>query len=165
MNSEKRGVAGIMLVVVPCGRAKIWQKHSDAGPTSAELTYTGAPLKVNREFAKTKGDHWVILSAKYGFIEPGFLIPEDYNVSFKDRRSHPVNIHTLQQQVRAAKYDRFDHVIALGGREYTSKVRAAFDGTSVIVQTPVEGLPIGKMMSKVKELTRMSTDDRALYRS
>ena len=155
------GVTGIVLVVVPCGKAKIWQKHPNAGPTSAELAYTGAPFKVNREFAKAKGDHWVILSAKYGCIEPDFLIPEDYNVSFRDRRSHPIEINALQKQIGEAKYDRFDQVIALGGREYTAKVRAAFDGTSVVVETPVEGLPIGKMMRKTKELTRMGSDHDA----
>ena len=35
------------LVVVPCGNAKIWDKHPDAGPVVARETYVGSPFKVN----------------------------------------------------------------------------------------------------------------------
>jgi hypothetical protein len=57
-----------LLVIVPCGRAKIWSKHPEAGPTAAADAYIGAPFIVNREYAlHTVGD-WVILSAKYGFL-------------------------------------------------------------------------------------------------
>lgn len=32
----------------------------------AEEAYTGTPFVVNREYARSFGDAWVILSAKYG---------------------------------------------------------------------------------------------------
>ena len=62
------------LVIVPCGKRKIWDKNSEAGPTKARDVYTGSPFKVNREYAEKFGDPWVILFAKYGFLEPDQVI-------------------------------------------------------------------------------------------
>jgi len=38
---------------------------------------------VNREYAEHFGDRWVILSAKYGFLNPEDTIEGTYNVTFK----------------------------------------------------------------------------------
>ena len=59
------------LVIVPCGKSKIWDRDPDAGPTAARAAYVGSPFKVNREYAETFGEAWVILSAKYGFLQRG----------------------------------------------------------------------------------------------
>lgn len=40
------------LVIVPCGQEKIWDKKPDLGPVPARDVYTGAPFKVNREYAE-----------------------------------------------------------------------------------------------------------------
>ena len=72
-----------VLVVVPCGMRKIWDMNPSAGPTPAKNAYVGAPFKVNRAYAEKFADRWVILSAKYGFIDLDFVIPENYDVTFK----------------------------------------------------------------------------------
>ena len=69
------------LVVVPCGASNLWKKHPGAGPTRAKDVYTGAPFKVNRDYAEEFADRWVIVSAKYGFIDPEFVVSSDYNVT------------------------------------------------------------------------------------
>ena len=74
-----------LLVVVPCGQGKIWDRHPGVGPTAAQGAYTGAPFRVNRAYAERFASRWVILSAKYGFIDPDFLIPESYNLTFKKK--------------------------------------------------------------------------------
>jgi hypothetical protein len=56
------------MVIVPCGKRKIWDKHPDQGPTHAAEAYTGAPLRLNRRYAERFGDRWVVLSAKYGRV-------------------------------------------------------------------------------------------------
>ncbi|HUG14566.1 MAG TPA: hypothetical protein VMM78_06045, partial [Thermomicrobiales bacterium] len=71
------------LVVVPCGSAKVWDRYPNAGPTAAQDVYTGSPFVLNRHYAEQFGDSWVILSAKYGFVAPQFVIREPYNVTFK----------------------------------------------------------------------------------
>lgn len=44
-----------LLVIVPCGRAKIWSKHPEAGPTAAADAYIGGRFTVNREYALWAG--------------------------------------------------------------------------------------------------------------
>lgn len=92
------------------------------------------------------------MSAKYGFIEPEFVIPGNYDVTFKRASAGPIGTARLKEQVREKGLDRFSRVIALGGKDYVSRVRAAFAGTGVQVVAPTEGLPLGKMMQRVREL-------------
>ena len=88
-----------LLVVIPCGGAKIWKKEPDHGPIKAKFAYTGSPFKVNKKFAEKFADKWVILSAKYGFIDPDFVIPENYNVTFNKPSTNPTKLETLRRQV------------------------------------------------------------------
>ena len=87
-----------ILVIVPCGLAKIWDKDPYAGPTPARDTYTGAPFRVNSEYAERFGDSWVILSAKYGFLNPDDIVEGPYNVTFKRRSPRPIDGAALRQQ-------------------------------------------------------------------
>jgi len=138
------------LVIVPCGRRKIWDIKPDTGSVEAKDAYQGAPFKVNREYAERFSDKWVILSAKYGFIDPSFIIPGNYNVAFKDPSTNPISLSVLRRQVQEKQLDRFDSVIALGGSDYTDIVSEAFSGFKMVLKKPTEGLPIGKAMQKVK---------------
>lgn len=140
------------LVVIPCGKSKIWKKNPSAGPTKARDAYTGSPFMVNREYAERFADEWVILSAKYGLIEPDFVIPEDYNATFSDKSSDPISIESLRE--RASRIEGFEYVVALGSTEYAERVKSAFRGTGVEVLTPTAGLPIRKAMGKVKDAIR-----------
>jgi hypothetical protein len=139
-----------ILVVVPCGMAKIWKDNPLAGPTRADHAYTGSPFKVNRQFAERFADRWMILSAKYGFIDPGFIIPEPYEVTFKRRKTNPVDTDTLRRQVARMGLDQFPVAVGLGGKEYRQAIEAAFATTSVRLEFPFAGLPIGKAMRAVK---------------
>jgi hypothetical protein len=138
------------LVIVPCGRAKIWAKHADAGPTSASEAYIGAPFKVNRAYAKEFGDAWVILSAKYGFLSPIDLIPGDYNVTFKQRSTHPISTDELRRQVADQQLANFARVIALGGRDYRGRIEDAFSGSSVDLLFPFSGMTLGVSLGAAK---------------
>ena len=94
-----------ILVVVPCGRAKIWDKIPHAGPTRARDAYTGSPFKVNRAYAECFGDSWVILSAEYGFLDPDDFVEGPYNVTFKRRLPPPIGQSALRQQVQERRLD------------------------------------------------------------
>src|SRR4051794_17641224 len=72
----------IPLIIVPCGRSKVWDRSPDLGPTAAQDAYVGGPFKLNRAYAERFGQRWVILSAKYGFIDPAFVIPGPYDTTF-----------------------------------------------------------------------------------
>jgi len=140
----------MLLVIVPCGRSKIWKKQPHLGPTPAREAYTGAPFKVNREYAESVADRWVILSAKYGFIEPTTPITQ-YEVTFKKKNTHPISALMLREQVADLGLLRFDEVIALGGKEYRSVVEDAFAGTAVKLMFPFSGLTVGRAMRAVKQ--------------
>jgi uncharacterized protein DUF6884 len=147
--SSERG----LLVIVPCGRAKIWSKHPEAGPTPAADAYIGAPFIVNREYAlRTAGD-WVILSAKYGFLRPADLIPGPYESTFNRRSTNPIGMAALRQQVRRMGLDRYSEVIGLGGQEYRKAIEIAFEDMPVNLAFPFAGLPIGKAMRATKRST------------
>lgn len=141
------------LVVIPCGISKIWKRNPEAGPTEAKDVYIGVPFKVNKEYAERYGDHWVILSAKYGFIEPSFIIEKDYNVTFKDPKTKPISLSELELQAKG-KLSNFDKVVALGGKDYTNIVESVFEKTGASVITPVKGCPIGVALGMIKEAIR-----------
>lgn len=150
MTDKSSKIPGL-LVVVPCGKKKIWDKDPAAGPSAARDCYTGSPFIVNRSFAERFGQRWVILSAKYGFIAPDFELPGPYNVSFKYKSPEPVSENTLRQQVRTRKLGRFEHVIGLGGKEYRAAIEAAFRDTTAKLHFPFAGLRTGKAMQATNQ--------------
>ena len=149
-----------LLVVVPCGQSKIWKKYPTKGFEVAKKAYTGAPFKVNKafaeKFASNLPDRWVVLSAKYGFIEPDVRI-NDYNVTFKKTNPKPISLNELKKQYIEKELGVFDVVIALGGEDYSNKVKQVFNHSNVIA--PATGLPIGIGMGFVKELTSCNRED------
>jgi hypothetical protein len=139
-----------MLVVVPCGKSKIWDRQPDYGPAPALVAYTGTMCRLNRQYAETFGDRWIMLSPKYGFIEPDFVIPETYDISFRLPATNPISGEELQHQVRELGLDAFTDVTALGGSGYRGAITAAFAGTGARLHAPFAGLPIGKMMQATR---------------
>jgi hypothetical protein len=142
-----------VLVVVPCGKSKIWDKRPEHGPAPAIEAYTGAMVRLNRQYAAQFADAWIMLSPKYGFIAPDFVIPATYDVSFRLPATHPIAADQLQRQVRERRLDTFTDVTGLGGSGYRGAIQAAFAGTSVRLHYPFAGLPIGKMMQATKAAT------------
>ncbi|HEX9041723.1 MAG TPA: hypothetical protein VF838_11945 [Trebonia sp.] len=142
-----------LLVIMPCGTAKIWSKYPDAGPTPAADAYTGAPFVVNRAYAERAGGDWVILSAKYGFLRPADVIPGPYNTTFKRKSSNPIGLAALREQVPRMGLDPYAEVVGLGGKEYRAAIAAAFEGTAPALTLPFAGLPIGKAMKAIKRAT------------
>jgi hypothetical protein len=139
-----------MLVIIPCGRRKIWDKQPWHSGVPARDVYTGPAFRINRQYAERFATAWRILSAKYGFLAPDDMIPGPYDVTFKDARTNPITVELLQEQIRSQRLDGFDIVVALGGKDYRSIVEAAFAPTGVTVAAPFARLPIGKYMQAVK---------------
>jgi hypothetical protein len=139
-----------VLVIVPCGRSKIWDKKEDHGPAAARDAYIGPPFKLNRRYAERFGDRWVILSAKYGFIDPDFEIPESYDVSFKLPSTKPIDPAALQVQIAEIGLHRHRAVVGLGGAAYRKAIKAAFAPFDVPVVFPFASMPIGMMMQATK---------------
>lgn len=138
------------LVVVPCGKTKIWDWHPDAGPVDAEQAYVSGYFKLNRQYALRFGESWVILSAKYGFLWPWEKI-ENYSVSFLAPTGNEIDVPALIQQARLKNLFHFEKVIGLGGKAYRDRVLSVF-GQTIPCEFPFEGLPIGATMQAVRVL-------------
>jgi hypothetical protein len=141
---------GGVLVIVPCGKSKIWAKYPNAGSVQAANAYAGQPFKLNRAFAEQFGDDWLVLSAKYGFVDPGFMIPGPYEVTFKSKKTGPIDHSRLQAQVARLDLHHFSTVVGLGGAEYREAIRLAFINQSVSLVFPFAGQPLGIMMQSTK---------------
>lgn len=151
--SQSREQPSGLLVIVSCGKAKIWAKHPQAGPTAAADAYVGAPFTVNRRYAEQIGGSWVILSAKHGFLRPADIVPGPYETTFKRRSTNPIGPAALRKQVEQMGLDLYGEVIGLGGKEYRATIEAAFEDTRVRLSFPFARLPIGKAMAATKLAT------------
>ena len=153
-HKEKTLADPKILVVVPCGRSKIWSKFPQRKAIRADEAYIGPPFKVNRAFAQKIADRWVILSAKYGLIKPDFVIPKNYDVSFNKPATAPISLSKLRAQANKKGLVDYDVVIALGGKNYIEIVKNVFMGSARVI-APTRGLRIGKAMKFVKSLTKL----------
>lgn len=141
-----------ILCIVPCGKAKIWDKHPDAGPTKAMDVYIGPFARKCQEYArKYYPNSWFIISAKYGFLKPSDVIPGPYNVSFKYEKSNPINLEELKDQAVQRRLNKFGKIVVLGGRNYSDMMGEVFESKKIDV--PLSGCKgIGYMMQKINEL-------------
>jgi len=133
------------LIVVSCTREKIWDKNPSAEPyVPAKDAYTGRTVKdwLRKCQPKLSNYPWVILSAKYGFIEPEHPIG-NYDVTFSKLRSGPISDASLKNQVHyqprfLGNQERllrdFKHVAVKGSSTYLEKAKLAFTDTSAEVR-------------------------------
>lgn len=140
-----------VLVIVPCGGKKVWDKSADYGSAPARDAYVGNIFKINRLYAEKFASGWVALSAKYGFIPPDFLIPGPYDVTFKRKSSGAVTLETLKRQAKEQLLDKFPIVVGLGGKEYRRVIAEIFDPKVTDLRFPFGGLPIGKAMQATQK--------------
>ncbi|WP_202080631.1 DUF6884 domain-containing protein [Caldalkalibacillus salinus] len=116
------------LCIVPCGSKKIWDIEPETGPTMAKDAYIGAFGKACQRYASQFFDHWVILSAKHGFLYPTDMIHEDYDVSFLSKSDEVIGIDRLTDQVQSKNLADFTEVHVLGGKKYRTVVEQVYNG-------------------------------------
>jgi hypothetical protein len=148
---QKEGRAVSTLVVVACGAKKIWDLNRTVGSTPAKDAYVGTLFRLSRKYAERFADSWIVLSAKYGYAEPDFVIGSAYDVTFNKRSTNPVQVETLREQAKKMHLDRFNQIVVLGGARYVKMVRASLAGSKTEVSAPLKGLGIGLMQSCLKQ--------------
>ena len=139
------------LCVVPCGSLKIWHRNPQAGPTRAKDVYIGPFARTCIAYAeKFYPDSYVILSAKYGFLFPDEVIPENYNVTFNDQSTNPISVEELRKQAEQKGLMKYSDIVVVAGSNYINIVRKVFVGKKII--TPLKGLGgMGNMISAIKQ--------------
>jgi endonuclease III len=143
--------ANMRLVIIGCGKSKIWDRHPEVGPQKAEDVYTSSNATVKKKYARSRGCDWMILSGKYGFIRPDFVIPNSYDVTFNDASTCPISVLELKRQVEGQGLSRYDEVTVIGGPKYIERTRDAFAGMSVRIDAPFEGYSRGQQMHMMSQ--------------
>ena len=92
------------------------------------MKYIGFGIETfqNRGFAQKIAYKGVILSAKYGFIDPSIGIPENYDVSLNDHATNPIGRRELKIQLKENGLGKYDVVIALDGKNHIEVVKEVF---------------------------------------
>ena len=127
-----------ILYVVMCTRKKIWDLNPSAPKyIPAKDAYQGASFKKWLESEESKKYDWLILSAKYGFIEPDHPIC-NYDVSFDNEESGPISNEILIKQVLyqerlGIRLRDVKKVYVIGNETYFKKVKLAFSCTDAEV--------------------------------
>ena len=135
------------LIVVSCGKAKVWDRSPAAGDVAARDAYVSSLFKVCRRYAEATGIPWVILSAKYGFLNPTEPITQ-YNVAF-GKSQDAIGIDVLRRQWT----ERFGHVcrvISLASKAYDARLAQAI-GAGVDLETPLKGMGLFQRTGWLKQ--------------
>jgi hypothetical protein len=125
-----------VLAIIPCSKEKIWDTEPERGAVPAGIAYTSTLHKLCQDYANAHADHWIILSAKYGFLSPSDPVPGPYDITFS-RAQDPVvgdRLLTLQAQAISAR-----ELLLLLPPDYAQRVRRAFAGRSLALHHPFGG--------------------------
>ena len=156
------------LYVVSCSRRKIW----DDDPTvhepflPARVAYTGQAITSWLRQPESQTARWLILSAKYGFIEPDHPI-NNYDVTFNDPGTGPVTLDALRAQIeyQVRWADRiplrsFSQIIVYGSASYESVCRRAFGATRLVRrhELPVSSLAISDVDERCRAVANALAD-------
>lgn len=142
------------LTIIGCGKSKIWDKNASAGPQKAGNVYVSPYFKIKRRFAESRGCDWMILSGKYGFVRPDFVIPRSYDATFNKRSTCPISVPDLKRQVEEQGLGRYDEITVIAGAEYIKRIRGAFCGTRAKIEIPFAGHGIGEQEHMINQLLR-----------
>ena len=98
----------------------------------AKQAYLGDAITSWLTDPRASKERWLILSARYGFIDPDQPI-ENYDVTFSDASTGPITDDALAAQVRcqvrwrdAVPLKQFSRVVVHGHHNYVERVRSAF---------------------------------------
>lgn len=139
------------VVIIPCGKRKVWRREPGRGPAPARDAYVSTPFCLARRFAELYGDRYYVLSAKHGLLAPDELIPADYDVTFLRPETNPISVEVIRRQLAAALPAPGGYkVIALGGREYLMAIEEACAPLAITPHFPFAGLPVGKSLAALR---------------
>ncbi|ENQ3076885.1 DUF6884 domain-containing protein [Bacillus sp. WLY-B-L8] len=138
------------LCIIPCGKKKIWDKCPDMGLTEAREVYISPFGKVCQAYASQFFTHWVILSAKHGFLLPTDIVKENYNLAFNSKSSEIISIEQLKKQMIDKDLLGFDEIVLLAGKKHKKVVTKLYP--EEIISYPLEGCKgIGYMMQRLNK--------------
>lgn len=151
------------LVVISCAKTKIWSRSADRPKyVAARDAYVSPYFAKMKAFAELYGECYLILSARYGLLEPDHPIC-DYEATFRDSETGPVCEETIHRQIlhqeRFGKRLRgFREVCLVAGAAYEELITQAFRSLGAQVFLPLQGLRLGEKMQRLDELIKRARE-------
>lgn len=141
------------LCIIPCGKKKIWDKHSNYGPMEAKDVYISPFGKACQAYATMFFENWVILSAKHGFLRPNDIVLENYDLAFDSKSDEVISIEKLQKQMVDKSLLQFDEIVLLAGKKHKKVVTKLYP--EEMITYPLEGCKgIGYMLQRLIEAVK-----------
>jgi len=139
------------IIIIACGKKKIFSDNPTCQRTYAKDLYTGNFHKTSQEYALNFADEFCILSAKFGFLFPNDIITEDYDVTFKDKKTNPITIKELKKQIKI--FNNYDIIETACGKIYHDIIEDVFEKKIHNHLTGLSGMGfmIQYMKNKIKE--------------
>ena len=131
-------------VLVSCSKSKL-----DGVRQARDLYEPSTIFKKRRRYAREKGDHWGILSAKYGYLRPWDATP-NYERHIMDRTG-VWGAFALQDLLRDLEYHDVDTVTVLAGSGYIEPLVDELEARGYDVVDLNAGLRPGERMSALDD--------------
>ncbi len=135
------------VLVVGCGKAKIWDTKPCVGRVAAKDAYTSSLFRLCRRHAEKHHPHtWVILSAKHGILHPDTKIAK-YDISLDTEAEETLRRRINTQWVKL--FPRALKVKSLAGAAYTAMLRASIP-QGVRVEVPLQSMGLFHRLAWLK---------------
>ena len=146
MSASKTKTWGI----IPCSKEKIWDLFPELGGVRADRAYRSAFHLYAQQYVKKHCHSYLILSAKYGLMEPRFMIPKSYDVTFSREGDPYISMQKLRMQVD--KYVNVMQWIVLCPSAYAKRISQAFVHVHTQIEYPLRGIKsFGAMHTWLKQ--------------
>jgi hypothetical protein len=123
-------------------------------PAPARDLYTSALFRAYREYAETNADSWFILSAEHGLVDPDAVLAPYERTLTKMAKVQRGDWAVRVKAQLAEKLPVGADVTILAGERYRETLVPFLRSRGHRVEVPLEGLPFGRQLQRLKELRR-----------
>jgi hypothetical protein len=146
MQEPSSGDRPVRIALVSCVKSK------QPSPAPAKDLYTSTLFRGTRAFAEANADAWYILSAEHGLLHPDQVVaPYERTLNKMGKAARQEWAERVQGQLAAVLPPRAE-VIVLAGERYREGLVPFLENRGYQVSIPLEGLPFGRQLQRLKEL-------------
>ena len=124
--------------IIPCSKEKIWDIAPEKKAVRADEAYRSAFHRYARAYVCKHCEDYLILSAKYGFMRPDFMIETSYDVTFSRSLDPTISSHQLRKQ--ALTYPHVTKLIVVCPQLYALRVQEAFAEHAIDIVYPLQSV-------------------------
>jgi len=140
------------LVILACSKTKIWDNNdslTNDDKVKAKDAYQGYTFRQGKKYAEKNKYPYLILSAKYGIINPDKSIG-DYNKKLSSKKeARKIKKKSKEKLNKIA--EEYDEIFLIGGNKYYRKI---FEDLNKEKFNYLKAKNQGDLRKKVKELVK-----------